>query len=116
VTDCVIDYATHANYVKLSLRHKRRVVSLVNDSYQGYKFTLRGYAFRFASSLGSVGRSPGSKRGVVVGFSRRSRSRLLQKISLIRRDVGLPMFVTLTYHEDYPGEVVNASSSSKKGG
>lgn len=42
-----------------------------------------------------------SKRGKIQGFSRKSRSRLLQKIAKLKKD-NIPLFVTLTYHENYP--------------
>lgn len=44
----------------------------------------------------------GGIRGVVGGFSRQSRYRLMQTIGGIRRDADLPDFVTLTYPENFP--------------
>lgn len=45
------------------------------------------------------------QRGEVAGFSFRSRSRLMAKISQLRKH-HLPLFVTLTYPEQYPVEFV----------
>lgn len=41
------------------------------------------------------------KRGKVYGFSRRSRRRLMMKMSMLKRLV-LPVFVTLTYPAEFP--------------
>lgn len=46
----------------------------------------------------------GGPRGVVHGFSRASRRRMLRWIqSLDRERAGMPLFVTLTYPRDWPG-------------
>lgn len=42
------------------------------------------------------------KRGVINGFSRAARRRLLYMIAHIRTDAALPCFVTLTYPNDFP--------------
>lgn len=44
----------------------------------------------------------GGRRGCINGFSRGSRRRLMQKIACIRRDAELPVFVTLTYPQNFP--------------
>lgn len=44
----------------------------------------------------------GGLRGVVKGFSRGSRRRLMSKIASVRRDAKLPCFVTLTYPKSFP--------------
>jgi hypothetical protein len=44
----------------------------------------------------------GGKRGKVKGFSFASRRRLMQIIARIRLDAPLPMFVTLTYPNEFP--------------
>lgn len=44
----------------------------------------------------------GGLRGVVKGFSRGSRRRLMSKIAGVRRDAKLPVFVTLTYPKAFP--------------
>lgn len=44
----------------------------------------------------------GGKRGKVKGFSFASRRRLMQTIARIRLDASLPMFVTLTYPNEFP--------------
>ena len=44
----------------------------------------------------------GGKRGIVKGFSRGSRSRLMKKIGGVKRDAFLPCFVTLTYPNIFP--------------
>lgn len=44
----------------------------------------------------------GGKRGVVKGFSRASRRRLMNIIASVRRDAKLPLFITLTYPNNYP--------------
>lgn len=72
---------------------------------------IRGYATVATSpqgdfmklSLHGTGRQPTkTERGTINGFSRRSRSRLLQTLAKVKRHA-LPLFVTLTYHDDYPG-------------
>jgi len=45
----------------------------------------------------------GGERGPVTGFSRNSRRRLQNKLAEVKRDK-LPVFVTLTYPDDYPGD------------
>jgi hypothetical protein len=49
----------------------------------------------------SAAKPPLNKRGVVAGFSRQSRDRLLQKLAKLKRSE-LPLFVTLTYPGAYP--------------
>lgn len=44
----------------------------------------------------------GGKRKEIQGFSKAARYRLMCTIARIRRDVELPMFVTLTYPKKYP--------------
>jgi hypothetical protein len=44
----------------------------------------------------------GGRRGVVKGFSRGSRRRLMSKIAGVQRDAVLPVFVTLTYPKSFP--------------
>jgi len=52
-------------------------------------------------SRSSVSRGVSHKRGVVLNFSFRSRSRLQKKISQLSRHV-LPLFLTLTYPSEFP--------------
>lgn len=53
----------------------------------------------------SAGRSQvgGGKRSIVLGFSRASRRRLMQKMAQLRQD-SRPLFVTLTYPNEFPLE------------
>lgn len=44
----------------------------------------------------------GGKRGIVKGFSRGSRRRLMTRIAGVKRDAFLPCFVTLTYPNIFP--------------
>ena len=44
---------------------------------------------------------PPAKRGKITGFSRGSRSRLLKTVGRLKQDK-LPVFVTLTYPDDFP--------------
>ena len=44
----------------------------------------------------------GGKRGAIAGFSDDARRRLLYMIAGVRRDAGLPLFITLTYPESFP--------------
>jgi hypothetical protein len=44
----------------------------------------------------------GGKRGKINGFSRGSRYRLMQTIAKVQRDAELPLFLTLTYPDDFP--------------
>ena len=44
-----------------------------------------------------------AKRGEISGFSESSRSRLLRMVACLNKeDIGLPLFITLTYPEIYP--------------
>lgn len=43
----------------------------------------------------------GGQRGMVSGFSRQSRSRLMQRVAMLSRN-RMPLFVTLTYPADFP--------------
>ena len=52
-------------------------------------------------------------RGQITGFSARSRSRLQRKIALLRR-TSLPVFLTLTYPADYPGDMVSVKGHLKR--
>lgn len=52
-----------------------------------------------------AGCGPGGPRGRVVGFSRASRKRLLRLLNTIDRErSGTPLFVTLTYPAEWPGD------------
>lgn len=44
-----------------------------------------------------------AKRGIITRFSEASRRRLLRALAKIKRDL-LPVFVTLTYPDDFPGD------------
>lgn len=52
-------------------------------------------------SLQQAVRATCAKRGKIKGFSRGSRGRLLKTVGRLRQDV-LPVFVTLTYPDDFP--------------
>lgn len=65
----------------------------VEVSPQGDYISLR--------STGRVTASSKSERGVIAGFSFRSRSRLMKKIAQLKRH-HLPVFVTLTYPSVFP--------------
>lgn len=52
---------------------------------------------------GVPARTAKHERGRIQNFSIRSRSRLMQKIAQLKRH-NLPLFVTLTYPEDYPND------------
>jgi hypothetical protein len=52
-------------------------------------------------SLQQTVRATSTKRGKIKGFSRGSRGRLLKTVGRLRQDV-LPVFVTLTYPDDFP--------------
>ena len=62
------------------------------------KSDLMGLKVRGGSPVG------GGKRGEIRGFSSNSRKRLLRKIATLKKDE-LPLFVTLTYGEEYPKQV-----------
>jgi len=49
----------------------------------------------------------GGKRGVIDGFSRAARYRLLLTIARVKRRAELPAFVTLTYPDKFPDPVVS---------
>ena len=44
----------------------------------------------------------GGKRGRIHGFSQASRLRLMRVIAKVKRDADLPLFVTLTYPDEFP--------------
>ena len=54
-------------------------------------------------SPGGYGSEGGGKRGVIRRFSEASRRRLLRALSRTRRDQ-LPVFITLTYPDGFPGD------------
>jgi len=57
----------------------------------------------FKLSTGEKGQAiEGVKRGVCKGFSRASRLRLIRTLARVRRDADMPLFVTLTFPENYP--------------
>lgn len=60
---------------------------------------LDGSLIKVGKPLGAGGRSGGGKRNIIIGFSKASRRRLLQKLAKVRQDAK-PYFITLTY----PGE------------
>lgn len=49
------------------------------------------------------GREHGGKRGIIKRLSEGSRRRLLRMLSRVLRDQ-LPLFVTLTYPDNFPGD------------
>src|SRR5262245_28394097 len=52
-----------------------------------------------------VGGQVGGQRGTIRGFSRASRRRMLRWVQTIDREMsGMPLFVTLTYPGDWPGD------------
>ena len=52
---------------------------------------------------GGVSEAPkGGKRGAIAGFSSAARRRLMYFIASVRRDASLPLFITLTYPENFP--------------
>jgi hypothetical protein len=55
-----------------------------------------------ASRGGDCEQVGGGKRGKINGFSYSSRRRLMMTIARVRRDAALPMFVTLTYPDNFP--------------
>ncbi len=59
-----------------------------------------GSLIKVSKPSGSCNHSGGGKRNIVLGFSRGSRRRVLQKMAMLIRSV-LPLFVTLTYPSEY---------------
>ena len=51
---------------------------------------------------GMRGQKGGGKRGIIKRFSEGSRRRLLRSLNRVKRDL-LPVFVTLTYPDNFPG-------------
>lgn len=52
---------------------------------------------------GGISEAPkGGKRGAIGGFSSAARRRLMYFIASVKRDAGLPLFITLTYPEEFP--------------
>lgn len=64
------------------------------------RFSPQGSLVEVSPKLGG-GSGRRSPRGEISAFSVRSRSRLNKKIAMLKRDI-LPLFVTLTYHNDIP--------------
>lgn len=60
-----------------------------------------GSLIKVSKPSSSFRRSGGGKRNIVLGFSKASRRRLMQKIAQLNRDAK-PIFLTLTYPADYP--------------
>lgn len=52
--------------------------------------------------LGGQSRRGGGRRGVIRGFSRGSRRRLMDRFAKVKRGGELPRFLTLTFPADYP--------------
>lgn len=57
--------------------------------------------FALCSTKCQKGTKPAHKRGIVKAFSWRSRSRLIKKLSQVKRS-RIPFFVTLTFGKQYP--------------
>lgn len=55
-----------------------------------------------ASKGGECDQVGGGVRGKIKGFSYGSRRRLMLTIAKVRRDAALPMFITLTYPDEFP--------------
>lgn len=65
------------------------------------QFWVDGSLVKVSKPSGSCNHSGGGKRSIVLGFSKGSRRRILQKLAMLIRTV-LPLFVTLTYPADFP--------------
>lgn len=88
----VITFAPQGALIELSPNFKQtETISMRRHIVGGGHFTFHV----------SRKQSKNEKRGEIVGFSRRSRSRLNKKMAMLKKH-HLPLFVTLTYHEDYP--------------
>lgn len=78
----------------LSIGHKRAFC----ESYVALGGDLVGVRWKGLKACG------GGQRGVISGFTVKSRRRLLRVFaSLDRRKLELPLFVTLTYPDEFPG-------------
>ena len=104
----VLDPAIVAGLVRsapLSTAHK----STQNGTGNGAVMVRKPFVeWRAGASLLKVSkaeptkRSGGGLRGVVKGFTRGARQRLMKTIAGVRRDAKLPVFVTLTYPKAFP--------------
>jgi len=75
--------------------------SVKNVCLPRIEYTSDANYFRLRSSKWEYKKSVQHKRGKIKGFSFRSRSRMMQKLSQVKRG-HLPYFVTLTFGEIYP--------------
>ena len=64
------------------------------------RFWVDGSLVKVSKPVGNRSQVGGGKRDIVMGFSRGSRRRILQKMAMLVRSV-LPLFVTLTYPLEY---------------
>ena len=71
------------------------VETKVTFAPQGDFVSLSNYGYRSVSTI--------HDRGEVIGFSRKSRSRLMSKIAKVNKN-WMPVFVTLTYPDNFPGQ------------
>lgn len=74
---------------------------------------LDGSLLKVKKPQGTIKHSGGGKRSIVLGFSKASRRRLLQKIATIDKE-STPLFVTLTYPSAYPLEAAEWKSHFDK--
>jgi hypothetical protein len=75
--------------------------SILAQNQRHVKVDVQGQVFK-VSLVGFRGRRGVAPRGVVQGFSRKSRKRLIEKLARLDLQGALPLFVTLTYPQEYP--------------
>jgi len=99
-----INGAGSVGSVPLSTAHKRIKEPKQATEPARYPFVewRHGASILRVSKAEPTEQHGGGRRGVVKGFSRGSRRRLMSKIAGVQRGAALPVFVTLTYPKSFP--------------
>jgi len=65
---------------------------------------MQGSLIKVTKKRTSLNNNSEVTRGKIRGFSRKSRSRLLNRLAMINKNEGMPLFITLTYPKEFPKE------------
>lgn len=84
-------------------RMKRITVAGETFGASSIRMSKQGHVFRIAVKADGADHKGGGGRGKVVGFSKGSRRRLIEKMARLEvPENGSAQFITLTYHNDFP--------------
>ena len=105
-TASYVEYAPHGSYVKLRFKNLTTVKERASAAHLRAK--KRFMADRQERLIGPMPDGthpyiPKPKRGMVSGFSRSSQQRLRVLTNSLSEELPLPLFVTLTYPNEWPG-------------